>query len=64
MVKEFLSLMGFEYTERNVSVDLEGRRQLLALGFDTTPVTIVGDRIIEGFDARGLEDALANRADG
>ena len=55
--------MGFDYTERNVSVDLEGRRQLLALGLDTTPVTIVGDRIIQGFDARGLENALANLGD-
>ncbi len=59
MVKEFLSLMGAEFTERNVSVDLEGRRQLLALGFDTTPVTVVGDEVIEGFDGAALERALS-----
>ena len=42
-----------------VSVDLEGRRQLLALGFDTTPVTIIGERVIEGFDGDAIDSALA-----
>ncbi len=59
MVKEFLSLMGCQYTEHNVSVDLEGRRQLLSMGFDSTPVTVVGDHVIEGFDGPALEEALA-----
>jgi hypothetical protein len=59
MVKEFLSLMGHQFTEHNVSVDLEGRRQLIAMGFDSTPVTVIGDRVIKGFDGPVLQAALA-----
>ncbi|MBI4220259.1 MAG: glutaredoxin family protein [Chloroflexi bacterium] len=59
MVKAYLKLFGFAYIERNVSTDLEGRGQLLALGYDSTPVTLIGDRVIEGFDAAALDAALA-----
>lgn len=59
MVKQFLTLRGVEFTEKNVSTDLEGRSELLALGYDTTPVTVVDGRVVSGFDVNDLDAALA-----
>ena len=44
MVKQFLVLRGVEFTEKNVSTDLEGRSELVAMGFDVTPVTVIGEQ--------------------
>ena len=59
MVKEFLRLRGKEFVERNVSVDLQGRQELLDLGFDATPVTVIGEAVVEGFDVDKIDAALA-----
>ena len=59
MVKEFLRLRGREFVERNVSVDLQGRKELLELGFDATPVTVIGESVVEGFDVDKIDTALA-----
>ena len=59
MVKEFLRLRGKEFFERNVSVDMQGREELLELGFDATPVTVIGDSVVEGFDVDKIDAALA-----
>ena len=59
MVKEFLRLRGKEFVVRNVSVDLQGRKELLELGFDATPVTVIGDSVVEGFDVEKIDAALA-----
>ena len=60
MVKEYLSLKGFQFTERNVSQDEESKARLIALGFDATPVTVIGDRAVDGFNAVAIDEALSN----
>jgi len=59
MVKQFLALRGVEYVEKNVSTDLQGRSELLALGFDATPVTVIGQQCVAGFDVNDLDAALS-----
>ncbi len=59
MVKGFLRLRGRDFIERNVSTDQQGREQLLAMGWDTTPVTVIGNRVVDGFDADRIDEALA-----
>lgn len=59
MVKQFLVLRGRDFVEKNVSSDLVGRSELQSLGFDSTPVTVIGDEIVEGFDTSRLDEALA-----
>lgn len=59
MVKAYLSLRGFQYAEKNVSIDRRGRSELLALGFESTPVTVIGKRVIEGYDGEAIDAALA-----
>ena len=58
-MKGFLSLRNVEYVEKNVSTDLEGRAELVAMGYDSTPVTVIGDRQLTGFDAVLMDEALA-----
>ncbi len=58
MVKQFLVLRGVEFTEKNVSVDADGRAELIALGYDATPVTVIGDQVLEGFDTGEIDTAL------
>ncbi|MDE0593061.1 MAG: glutaredoxin family protein [Dehalococcoidia bacterium] len=60
MVKGYLSLRGVEFIVKNVSTDLEGRAELIALGFDSTPVTIIGDQQLSGFDIPTIDKALAD----
>ena len=59
MVKAYLAMKGYQYVEKNVSRDLEGRAELVALGFDATPVTVIGKRVVEGYDGDAIDAALS-----
>ncbi len=59
MVKGYLSLRNVEFIDKNVSTDPEGRAELLAMGFDSTPVVVIGDKRLYGFDVSMIDDALA-----
>jgi len=59
-VKGYLSLRGVEFIVKNVSTDLEGRAELIAIGFDSTPVTIIGEQQLSGFDIPTIDKALAD----
>jgi hypothetical protein len=59
MVKGFLSLRQVEFIEKNVATDLDGRAELLDMGFDSTPVTVIGDKRLYGFDVQKIDEALA-----
>ena len=60
MVKAFLELRKVTFIERNVSTDLKGRKDLMKMGYDTTPVTVIGDIHISGFEAEQIDEALKN----
>ncbi len=57
-MKEFLSRAGHPYTLRNVDDDLAAYQELIARGFRTVPVTIVGETAIKGYDEPALIAAL------
>lgn len=57
-VKEFLKEKGIEFTERNVIEDESALKELREMGFSGTPVTLVGDESVLGFDRAKLEAAL------
>jgi glutaredoxin len=60
-VKELLSRAGVPFTVRNVEVDLGAYRDLVARGFRTVPVTIIGNdpsRAVVGFDAPAIRRAV------
>jgi hypothetical protein len=58
-VKEFLSRAGATFTVLNVDEDDRAYDALLARGLRSVPVTVVGDRVIRGYDPAALEQALA-----
>ena len=59
-MKEFLSREGVSFTERNVEEDHDAYSELVALGFRTVPLTVIGRHFIKGFDEQALRDALAD----
>jgi hypothetical protein len=58
-VKEFLSRAGATFTVMNVDEDARAYDAPLARGLRSVRVTIVGDRVIRGYDPAALEQALA-----
>jgi glutaredoxin len=58
-VKEFLSREQVPFTAYNVDEDEHVYDDLIARGWRTVPVTIIGDRAIKGFDRAALLEAIA-----
>ena len=58
MVKVYLSRKGIPFTEHNISMDRQGLKLLLSLGYRTTPVTLIGDEKVVGYNPTGLDAAL------
>ena len=58
-MKELLSREGVPFTAYNVDEDEGAYNDLLARGWRTVPVTIVGERVLKGFNPVELADAIA-----
>ena len=61
-MKEFLSRAGHPFTVRNVDEDLSAYKELIAQGFRTVPVTLIGGTSVIGFDEAALTRALEDAA--
>jgi glutaredoxin len=57
-VKEFLSHAGVPFTAYNVDEDEAAYDALMARGWRTIPVTVIGDQVVKGFDAAALTGAV------
>jgi glutaredoxin len=57
--KEFLSQKGMQFQDRNVTTDPSAFEELNRLHAMTTPVTLIGEAVIIGFDQEKIEEALA-----
>ncbi|GAU76198.1 glutaredoxin family protein [Fusibacter sp. 3D3] len=58
MAKEYLTEKGVAYEERNVSDDIEARKELMSKGFMGVPVIYVEDEVIQGFNKAKLDELL------
>lgn len=58
-MKEFLSRAGAAFTVKNVEEDDRAYDELIAFGFRVVPLTVIGDRMIKGYDPAALTDALS-----
>ena len=58
-MKEFLSRAGHTFTVRVVDEDESAYDELIALGYRTVPVTVIGEQVVPGFDPAALTTALA-----
>jgi glutaredoxin-like protein NrdH len=59
-VKELLSREGVPFTAFNVDEDERAYDELIARGFRTVPLTVIGDRTIRGFEPAALAAAIAD----
>ena len=57
-MKEFLSRAGHHVTVKLVDEDSAAYDELLALGYRTVPLTIIGAEAVPGFDPTRLTKAL------
>ena len=55
---EFLSQKGVEFVEKNVRADKTALQELLDLGFQSTPVTIIDGQSVVGFDQQKIIELL------
>jgi glutaredoxin len=58
-VKELLSREGVPFTAYDVDEDDRAYDELIARGWRTVPMTIIGDEAIKGFDEAVLMAAIA-----
>jgi Glutaredoxin and related proteins len=58
MAKDYFNEKGVAYTEKNVSTDIEARKDLMSKGFMGVPVIYVEDEVIQGFDKARLDELL------
>jgi glutaredoxin-like protein NrdH len=58
-VKELLSREGVPFTAYNVDEDEHAYDELVARGLRTVPVTVIGERVLKGFNPVELADAIA-----
>ena len=53
-----MKLKKINFEEKNVSSNLEAQVEINKLGFDTTPVLLIGSKVINGFDAPKIDEAI------
>ena len=57
-VKEYLSQKQIQFDDRDITKDPSAILELQKIGFMTTPVTVVDDKVNVGFDVPKLDEAL------
>lgn len=58
MAKDYFREKGIDFVEKNVSTDMEARKDLIAKGIMGVPVIYVDDKMVHGFDKAELEKLL------
>ncbi|PKM70432.1 MAG: NrdH-redoxin [Firmicutes bacterium HGW-Firmicutes-18] len=56
--KDYLKSKGIEFTEKNVSTDMEARKELMGMGYMGVPIILVDDEVIEGFNKAKLDELI------
>jgi glutaredoxin len=57
-VKAWLSREGVPFTSRNIDEDDQAYDELVALGFRTIPVTVIGEHRVKGYNEALLAAAV------
>ncbi len=57
-VKAYLKEHDVPFVEKNVHKDKVARAELLGMGYLSIPVTIIGDKHLQGFEPEQLKEAL------
>lgn len=55
---EFLSQSGVEFTEKNIQEDLDAMQEMVKMGSQATPTTVIDGEVIIGFDRKKISEKL------
>ena len=58
MVRLHLESRGQKYTERDVDTDTTARDEMMHLGAESTPVTVIDGEVVIGFDEESIDELL------
>ncbi len=58
MAKEYFKENNVSYEEKNISNDIEARKDLMSKGFMGVPVIYVDNEVIQGFNKAKLDELL------
>ena len=58
MVRLHLESRGQKYTERDVDADPAARDEMMKLGAQSTPVTVIDGEAVIGFDEESIDELL------
>lgn len=58
IAKDYLKSKGVDYKEKNISSDMNARKELMSQGFMGVPIINVEGEVIEGFDKNRLDELL------
>jgi glutaredoxin len=56
---EYLSRKGVTYVEKDVRADREALKELLEMGYSSTPVIVIDGQGIVGFDVPAIDKAIS-----
>jgi glutaredoxin len=56
--KEFLSQKGVEFVDKDVRADQAALNELIEMGYQSTPVTIIDGEAVVGFDQQRISELL------
>lgn len=56
--KEYIKEKGYEYEEKNVSLDPEAKKELLGMGYMGVPIIFVDEEVVVGFNKSKLDELL------
>ncbi len=59
LVKEWLAARGLAFKERDIRADADALATVRALGALSTPVTVIGETAVIGFNRQKLESLLS-----
>jgi glutaredoxin 3 len=55
---EFLSQRGVQFTEKNIRTDLDAMQEMVKMGSQATPTTVIDGEVIIGFDREKISEKL------
>ena len=58
MVRLHLESRGQKYAERDVDIDPTARDEMMKLGAESTPVTVIDGEVVVGFDEASIDELL------
>ena len=56
--KEYFDEIGVDYTEYNISKDIEAKRELIGMGYMSVPVILIDEEHVLGFDKFRIDELL------